>query len=162
MDFVSTQLIVSLELDYLSSTTRVQDQECPLQVHTKPYLGSSPKSYAWASVPSFPSSDRYIDALDAGHAVEQRSNKVHYVILDSIDPTTTEQEVYALLLQAIQDVHLAGYWPLFPSHMPELATPPPMWVDTFSNWEAELFIPNTPVHLSFEQLPEVVVAEGLG
>ena len=46
--------------------------------------------------------------------------------------------------------------------MPELATSPPMWADAFSNWEADLFIPEALVHLLLEQLPEVVVEEGLG
>ena len=46
--------------------------------------------------------------------------------------------------------------------MPELATPPPTWPDTFLNWKADLYISDTPVHLSLEQLFEVVVTEGLG
>ena len=97
-----------------------------------------------------------------GHAVEQRQNKVDYIILDNIDPSATEEEVHGLLLQVIQDAYSAGYSCLSPLSMPTLTTPPPTRPDTFPNWEQELFIPNTLIHLSLEQLPEVVVAEGLG
>ena len=38
----------------------------------------------------------------------------------------------------------------------------PTQLDAFPNWEADLYIPDVPVHLSLEQLYEVVVAEGLG
>ena len=43
-----------------------------------------------------------------------------------------------------------------------LTTPPSMWPDTFPNWEQELYIPDAPLHLSLEQLLEIVVVEGLG
>ena len=74
----------------------------------------------------------------------------------------TEKEVQNLLLQMIQDTHTAGYHCLSPLSMPTFAIPPPMWPDAFPNWEADLFIPDAAVHLSLEQLPEVVGEEGLG
>ena len=46
--------------------------------------------------------------------------------------------------------------------MPELTTPPPTQADPFPNWEANIYIPDAPLHLSLEQLSEVVVAQGLG
>ena len=97
-----------------------------------------------------------------GHIVEQRQNEVGYIILDSIDPSAIEDEVHDLLLQAIQDTHLVGYHPFSSLHIPELITPPPMQADTFPNWEAGLYILDTPLYLSLEQLPEVAVAKGLG
>ena len=45
--------------------------------------------------------------------------------------------------------------------MPTLTTSPPTWPNAFPNWEQDLFIPDAPIHLSLEQLPEVVVEEGL-
>ena len=96
-----------------------------------------------------------------GHAVEQ-SNKGDYVTLENIDPASTEEEIYTLLLQAIQGVQSAGLQCLSPLLTPELATPPPNQPDVFLNWKQDLYIPGTSVHLSLEQLQEVVVAEELG
>ena len=96
-----------------------------------------------------------------GHTVEQRQNKVDYIVLDSIDPSATENEVHGLLLQVIQDIYSAGYCPPFPLYTPELTTPHPMWADAFPNWKANLYILEASIYLSLEQLPEVVVAEGL-
>ena len=108
--------------------------QCPPQVHAGPSLGS-PKSYAQASVPSSSPLDRYLGAPITGSAAEQRENKVDYITLDNIDPSATEDEIYALLLQAIQDTRSAGYYLLFPLSMPAFITPPPMRPDAFPNWE---------------------------
>ena len=70
--------------------------------------------------------------------------------------------IHTLLLQAIQGTQSAGFQCLSPLLTPELTIPPPTQPDIFPSWEADLFIPDAPVHLSFEQLLEVVVAEGLG
>ena len=115
----------------------------------QPSLGSS-KSYEQTSVPSPSPSDRYLGVPTIGHAAEQRLREVYYVALENIDPTTIEQEVHALLLQAIQNAHLVGYQPFSPLSMPALATSPPMQPDVFPNWEQELFISNTLIHLSLE------------
>ena len=37
-----------------------------------------------------------------------------------------------------------------------------MQANAFPNWEVDLYISDTPIHLSLKQLLEVVVAEGLG
>ena len=63
-----------------------------------------------------------------------------------------------------------GHWgcpfnwisPLSSLSTPTLATPSPMQPNAFPNWEQDLFIPEAPISLSLEQLPEVVVEEGLG
>ena len=93
--------------------------------------------------------------------MEQRLNEVDYITLENVDPANTKEEVHALLLQAIEGTQSAGYHLLSPLSMPILTTPPPTQPDTFSNWKADLFIPDALVHLSLEQLLEVIVAEGL-
>ena len=113
-------------------------------------------------MPSLSLSDRDSGAPTVGHAVEQRLNEVDYIPLENIDPANTEEEVHALLLQAIKDTHSAGYHSFSPLHTQELTTPPPTQADAFPDWEAKLYIPDAPLYLFLEQLPDVVVAEGLG
>ena len=133
------------------------DQYLP-PVCTGPSLEPSP-SYVPASVPSPALSDRSSSMLRTEHAAKSRLNEVDYVALDNVDPSATEDKVHDLLLQVI---HLTGYHHLSPLSTPELATPSSMQADTFPNSETDFFIPNTSIHLSLEQLPEVVVAEKLG
>ena len=102
------------------------------QVHVQLSLESYP-SYILALVPSPAPSDRSSGVLKTEYAVELRLNEVDYIILDSIDPSATEGEVYALLLQAIQGTPSAGYHCHFPLSMPILTIPSPMWSDIFSN-----------------------------
>ena len=119
-------------------------------------------SYILASVPSPAPLDRSLGTLSPEHAVELRLNKVNHVTLENVDPSATEEEIHDLLLQAIQDAQLAEYCPLSPLSTPELAIPPLAQADIFLNWKADLYISNTPVHFLLEQLPRVVVKEGLG
>lgn len=52
--------------------------------------------------------------------------------------------------------------PLFPLMYARTCNPTLMQADTFPNWKADPYIPDTPIYLSLEQLSEVVVAEELG
>ena len=80
--------------------------------------------YVLASVPSPAPSDRSSGALNPEHAAELRLNKVDYITLENVDPAAIKAKIHDLLLQAIQDAHSAGYYPLSPLYMPELTTPP--------------------------------------